>query len=255
MFKKKAKNGCLGITSWKMAVLVVCAMFFSIVENSTAQTVSILTFVYPPYLVGDGTGIVEQIVTAAFQEEQISVQFQVYPLKRAVTTFQQGEGELFIGLPAYFPDQEIKAIDILSYKRVLVYLKSQYPEFEISTLEELKGKTVGAVLGGSVVLKLAAAGLQVETALNSESNIQKLYNKRLDFVATIDISAINQIRKFYPQHMADFGLWEFDKINLTLIARKNSSSAALLGNFSKGLGAINSKGTYGAILQKFGQQK
>lgn len=220
------------------------------VGKSIAQPVEIITFAYPPYINGDGTGMVEKIVSKSFEAQNQSVKYRIYPLKRAIENFQQGQGQLFIGLPLYFPGQEIDATEIFYYRRVLVYLKEQYPAFYINSLTDLKGKTVGMLVGASQDTVFQAAGLTVDTAPGIKNNIEKLYLRRVDFVATVDLAAINQINETFPGQLADFGFWEFDRSVLDLIARRNSSIKTIYEDFRAGLKTIIRNGTYQQIQEE-----
>jgi ABC-type amino acid transport substrate-binding protein len=232
-------------------VMLLLVIFLSSAVGSVAQTVEIITFAYPPYKTNDGTGLADKIITAALQTQRRSVEFRVYPLRRAIHNFRMGEGQLFLGLPSYFSELEIEATEIVYYSRVLVYLKAKYPTLEIKSLDELKGKTVGVLMGASVSSMLESSGLIVEMAPGNENNIKKLRSERVDFVSMVDLSAIGQINQSFPGELADFGFYEFDRAALALIARKESQSETLFQAFRRGIKAIIENGTYHQIFEEF----
>ena len=132
----------LGLATLLFVILI------SVAAGAASQPVEILTFQYPHYINGDGTGMAEKIVAAAFQTQGHSVKFTLYPPKRSINNFQKGEGKMFLGVRDYFPKREINAEEIFYFRRVLVYLKDQYPELQINSLDDLRGKKIGVVLGG-----------------------------------------------------------------------------------------------------------
>jgi hypothetical protein len=119
----------LGLATLLFVILI------SVAAGAASQPVEILTFQYPHYINGDGTGMAEKIVAAAFQTQGHSVKFTLYPPKRSINNFQKGEGKMFLGVRDYFPKREINAEEIFYFRRVLVYLKDQYPELQINSLD------------------------------------------------------------------------------------------------------------------------
>ena len=245
---KNTKNTKIRKT-WGLATLLFLILI-SVVVEATSQPVDILTFHYPPYINGDGTGMAEKIITAAFQTQGHSVKFTIYPNKRAVNNFQTGEGKMFLGVKNVFSEQEINAEELFYFRRVLVYLKDQYPELHINSLDDLKGKKIGVVLGSSTIADFQAAGLIVDTTSKHENNIRKLYARRVDFIYTLDLTAISLIKKLFPGQPADFGIFEYQRKAADLVVKKNSPEEKTLQVFRTGLKTIIENGTYRNILEE-----
>ncbi len=231
-------------------VILLFVILISAAVAASSQPVDILTFQYPHYINGDGTGMAEKIVAAAFQTQGHSVKFTLYPRKRSINNFQKGQGKMFLGVRDYFPKQEINVEEICYFRRVLVYLKDQYPELHINSLNDLKGKKIGVVLGSSTIADFQATGLIVDTTQKHENNIRKLYARRVDFIYTLDLTALSQIEKLFPGQLADFGILEYQRKAADLIVRKNSPEARLLQVFRTGLKAIIENGTYRRIMEE-----
>jgi polar amino acid transport system substrate-binding protein len=234
---------------WGFATLLFLILI-SVAVAAASQPIEIVTFHYPPYINGDGTGMGEKIVAAAFQTQGHSVNFTIYPSKRAINNFQKGKGEMFLGLRDYFSEQEINAQEIFYFRRVLVYLKDQYPELHINSLDDLKGKKIGVVLGSSQVIDFQAAGLIEEITSKHENNIKKLYARRVDFIYTLDLTAIGLIEKLFPGQPADFGIFEYQRNAADLVVRKNSLEEKTLQVFRTGLKTIIENGTYHKIMEQ-----
>jgi polar amino acid transport system substrate-binding protein len=235
--------------AWVRAVLLFVILTWSAV-GVASQPIEILTFQYPPYIDGDGTGMAGKIVAAAFKTQGHSVKFTIYPTKRAVNNFQKGQGKMFLGVRNYFSEQEINAEEIFYFRRVLVYLKDQYPELHINNLDDLKGKRIGVVLGSSPIADFQAAGLIVDKTSKHESNIKKLHTRRVDFIYTLDLTAISLIEKHFPGQPSVFEIFEYQRSAADLIVRKNSLEEKLLQIFRTGLKTIIEDGTYHKIMEQ-----
>ena len=237
------------IQTWGPATLLFVILISAAVA-AASQPIEILTFQYPPYINGDGTGMAEKIVAAAFQTQGHSVKFTLYPSKRAINNFQKGQGKMFLGSRDHFSEQEINAEEIFYFRRVLVYLKDQYPELHINNLDDLKGKKIGVVLGSSQITDFQAAGLIVDKTSKHENNINKLHARRVDFIYTLDLTAINLIEKLFPGQPAAFEIFEYQLNAADLVVRKNSPGEKLLQVFRTGLKTIIENGTYLKIMEQ-----
>jgi polar amino acid transport system substrate-binding protein len=235
--------------TWGLATLLF-VILISTTVGAASQPIEILIFHYPPYVNGDGTGMAEKIVAAAFQTQGHSVKFTLYPSKRAINNFQKGQGKMFLGLRDFFSEQEVNAEKIFYFRRVLVYLKDQYPELHINSLDDLKGKKIGVVLGASRIIDFQSAGLIEEITSKHENNIKKLYARRLDFIYTLDLTAIDLIEKLFPGQPADFGIFEYQRNAADLVVRKNSPEEKILQVFRTGLKTIIENGTYHKIMEQ-----
>ena len=157
---------------------------------------------------------------------------------------------MFLGVRNYFSEQEINAEEIFYFRRVLVYLKDQYPELHINNLDDLKGKRIGVVLGSSPIADFQAAGLIVDKTSKHESNIKKLHTRRVDFIYTLDLTAISLIEKHFPGQPSVFEIFEYQRSAADLIVRKNSLEEKLLQIFRTGLKTIIEDGTYHKIMEQ-----
>ena len=235
--------------TWGLGVLLFL-IFISAGVAAESQPIEMLTFQYPPYANGDGTGMGEEIVAAAFQTQGHSVKFTLYPIKRAISNFQEGQGKMFLGLRDFFSEQEINSEEIFYFRRVLIYLKDQYPELHINSLDDLKGKKIGVVLGSSQIVDFQTAGLVVDKTSKHENNIKKLYARRVDVIYTLDLTGTSLIEKLFPGRPADFEIFEYQRNAADLVVRKNSFGDKILQTFRTGLKTIIENGTYHKIMEQ-----
>ena len=236
--------------TWGFALLLLATLMPAAVAVAS-QPIEIIIFHYPPYINGDGTGMAEEIVAASFETQGHAVKFTLYPTKRAINNFQNGQGKMFLGLRDFFSQKEIDAQEFFYFRRILVYLKEQYPELHINSLDDLKGKKIGAVMGSTKVSDFQAAGLIVDKTSKHENNIKKLHARRVDFIYSLDLTTISLIEKLFPGQTGDFGIFEYELSAADLIVKKGSPEEKNLQVFRVGLKTIVENGTYGKIMEQY----
>ena len=236
--------------TWGFALLLLAILMPAAVAVAS-QPIEILIFHYPPYINGDGTGMAEEIVAASFETQGHTVKFTLYPTKRAINNFQNGQGKMFLGLRDFFSQKEIDAQEIFYFRRILVYLKEQYPELHINSLDDLKGKKIGVIIGSTKISDFQAAGLIVDKTSKHENNIKKLHARRVDFIYSLDLTTISLIEKLFPGQTGDFGIFEYELSAADLIVRKGSPEEKTLQVFRAGLKTIVENGTYGKIMEQY----
>ena len=236
--------------TWGFALLLLAILMPAAVALAS-QPIEILIFHYPPYINGDGTGMAEEIVAASFETQGHAVKFTLYPTKRAINNFQNGQGKMFLGLRDFFSQKEIDAQEFFYFRRILVYLKEQYPELHINGLDDLKGKKIGVVMGSTKVSDFQAAGLIVDKTSKHENNIKKLHARRVDFIYSLDLTTISLIEKLFPGQTGDFGIFEYELSAADLIVRKGSPEEKNLQVFRVGLKTIVENGIYGKIMEQY----
>lgn len=220
------------------------------VLEALAQPIDVITFHYPPYMNGDGTGIAEQIVVASFKKKGHGVNFITYPRKRAITSFKQGEKDFFLGLPLYFSEDKIGYSEFIYLRTVLLFSKKHHPNLQFNILEDLKGKKIGAAIGASQIPYFQKAGLIVLEVPKGENTVQMLHSGRVDLIYIIDLRAIRLIDTFFPDQREDFGFLEYKQIGGGLIVRKNSLSWNSFKEFEEGLKSIINSNEYLQIFEQ-----
>lgn len=222
------------------------------VPGAWAQT-EIITFVYPPYTVGDGSGILEQIVDTVSKETSIRFSLLFYPRARAKIYFEEKKaGALFLGERSYFPSlsEELESLPLLHFRTVFVYIKKRFPEFEYTALSDLKGRYVGITLGSIYTEPFKKAGLIIDNA-PLEKQIVKLVKGRIDFWHTVDVTAINMIEEYYPERSETFSFIEETNLTAELVVTKNSSVKQAYKKFCDSFNSMKKNGTYLKILEEY----
>jgi len=216
--------------------------------------IEIITFVYPPYMNGDGSGFMEQIVSEGFREVDREVRFVYFPPKRAVLNYKSSHGhdKIFMGGFIQLGDENKDRYiyeKFISYRAVFAYNKKENPGFKFNSLNYLKGKRIGVSLGSRDGKILSDNGLTVESA-SLELHLNKLRFSRIDLVSGIDLFLMNQIDSLFTDKKDIFGLtraWDYREGGL-IFYKENKEDAEL---FAKGLKKIYESGRYHEILESF----
>jgi hypothetical protein len=214
--------------------------------------IEIITFVYPPYFNGDGSGFLERIVMEAFRETNTVVEFEYFPPKRAILYYKSSHGhdKIFLGGFIQLGDENKDRYiyeKFISYRAVFAYNKKENPGFKFNSLNYLKGKRIGVSLGSRDGKILSDNGLTVEPA-SLELHLNKLRFLRIDLVSGIDLALMNQIDSLFTDKKDIFGLtrpWDYRAGGL-IFYKENREGAEL---FEKGFRKIYESGRYHEILE------
>lgn len=232
-------------------ILFVFVLFF-ISRNAMAQPVKIITFEYPPYMYGDGVGLLEKIFHRISLETGEPLEFQVFPRKRALMMFESpANQEIFLGEREYFPElaSSLEFLKVLEIKTVFVYFKNRFPTLKFSDFRDLKGKRVGVSLGTVYVSNFRTAGIIVEEA-KLESNLLKLKTNRIDFWHTVDSAATTLIRKKDPTHEKDYSFLPDQIHTVELMVKKGSRAENDFKRIVRGFEIITMNGELQKILDQ-----
>lgn len=224
--------------------------------SSTAGTVEITTFSYPPYMNNDGSGLLPVIILKAFQNSGQTAAFKVYPRKRAVLVFEQPETRgFFLGERSYFPDRAgYDILTLMEFKTVFVYMKNRYPAMTYKGLSDLKGKRVGVSFGSVLIPIFKDNGMLVDEA-QLENNIMKLKSGRIDVWHTVDSSALRMIDEKYPGERNEFGFLNDETHTVDLMVKKGGPDVKAFLTFVKGFKTMVKKGQLQKILREAAGKK
>lgn len=86
-----------------------------------------------------------------------------------------------------------------------------------------------------------------------ENNFKKLGADRLDFVETIDITALILLKKIFKSKSKDYGMTPLPDFSVTasLVIGDEPKNQKMIKQFIKGLAIIKKNKTYIKILEKF----
>ncbi|MEF2230230.1 MAG: transporter substrate-binding domain-containing protein [Pseudodesulfovibrio sp.] len=167
---------------------------------TTEQPVRLVCDIWPPYQMRDQDGITgfsTEMVTAVFKRMGTPVQsLEAFPWKRALEILESGHAEALFSAN-YTRDRDIFAhypSENLFDSPWIIWTRT---ETAVRTLDDLKGKSVGVVIGYSYTRdfwEFIQTHCKVEQVTTDEINLQKLANHRLDAVAAEYGNALHIIR-------------------------------------------------------------
>lgn len=166
-------------------LLLAVWMIFGFTAPLQAQTATLAYVDFPPYeYIKDNrpAGVLVQIVQTIFQRANIPVELVFYPFRRAFEETKEGK---ITGLFNFYKTEErLKDFDysdpILSNPLVLFVPKESALQFN-GSLNDLKGKTIGAMLGYTYGTAFDnATTFSIDQATSHEINFNKLVSNRID---------------------------------------------------------------------------
>ncbi len=240
-----------------MLASAVCCLFSTAVAD---ETVRITNGEWPPYLSEHlkHYGVASRIVTEAFAQEGVQVEYGFFPWARALNEVKIGTWDAGA---VWFrsPERDIDFIisdPVVDVQYVLFHLKSKPIDWD--TLEDLKQYTIGATLVydyGEQFQKAEEAGeIKVERVPSDEQNFKKLLAGRID-VFPLDIEVGYSMLKdtFTPEQIAL--LTHHPKPIRTaslhlLLSRKVEENEARAEVFNRGLKTLRDGGQIEQYLEE-----
>ena len=194
-------------------------------------------------------GVVSRIVSAAFADQGIRVNYVFLPWKRSYYMAREGvyQGTL-VWRESFERVQDFWFSDpIFSGQTVLFHLKDK--PFEWHKLADLKGQTIGETLGYDYVPlnKAKKLGLvKVQRAPTDLQNFEKLLRGRISlFPCDLDVGLQLIQTRLTPMQAARIS-WTKKPLEVVsyhlMLTRKSAASPALMRKFNQGLAHLRSKG-------------
>ncbi len=216
---------------------------------------------YEPYTSSrnNGSGVVLELIKQAFAEMHRDVTFQFYPWVRCETMV--GAGEAFGAAPYFKNEERLKKYDfsdpIVYSSNRFFFNKEKFPKgFSWHTLKDFRGYRVGGIRGYWYIPDFEQAGLTIDYVSDDQANLRKLVFARIDFLVLDEFVGQKILREnFSAAEAAKIGVLErpesFIKFHL-MISRKYPDHAELAAELNQGLRIMKKKGSYQAILQRYG---
>lgn len=211
----------------------------------------------PPFMYetnGKAAGLYPLLLKAVFKRLNINMEVMAYPWKRALSMGEAGESGVG-GI--YKTEARLKVYDYsdkIYTENLMLYVKKG-SNFNYATLDDLKGKEVGVILGwsyGDAFDKARADGLfQVEEVTTDLANLEKLSQGKLDCVVAIDIAADSIIKKMKYQDQIEKLSTPIAVNDTFLVFAKSLQQKDLLDKFNQTLSAMKQDGSYDALITEF----
>lgn len=222
------------------------------------ETVKLATGDWPPFHTADrkDKGIMSRVVTEAFAQEGVTVQWKFFPWERAKRVALSGE---FDGSASWEPDNLPGfhySDPTFTSNYVFFYLKSK--PFDWKNVADLKGKNIGATIGYGYGNDFDSAekdgSIKVERADSDETNYKKLMAGRIDIFPNDPIVGYIQIAQtlgkdkvaLFETHPKSLRTYSFHLVLNT----KNPKNKTLMEKFNAGLKKLKASGQYDSILKE-----
>lgn len=241
----------------KKLLMVGCLVVLIAGIGNAGQKVIVITSEWMPYCSEyvEGYGFFTEIVSAAFNEAGIDIEYEFYPWVRGEEYVKHGDG--YATFPYLVTEERKQSFDfsdpIFRTTQRFFYVKSSITsEVTWERYEDLKPYKIGGTLGYWYQPVFEAAGLKVDYCAKEELGIQKLYYGRFELFAADEASAWEIINKLYPDETGTFGMVEqvmkVDDLRL-MVSRVYPDAASITAQFNAALQRIKENGTYAAILE------
>jgi hypothetical protein len=229
---------------------------YFLVLGTQAAPVTVAIHNYPPYYDSEGKGFVSDIYRAAFKEVGEEVKFFVYPTKRGVKSFFEGDVDAHSPGEMFFNSKQ-KSLSITEYvfkvRACWFYLRSNQKVKEDALKTPSKwGPYKLSVLRKSPYLELYQANkLNYLLAQDPEQLFRLLSKSRVDLAESTMLAGLTHLSAMEAtdRRHYNFAVWSTINGGISFL-NNNERSVKLHKKFKTGLKAIIENGKFKAILEK-----
>ncbi len=205
------------------------------------------------------SGVLVEIVAAAFKESGIDINVSYVPVKRAINSLEEGKALFMIGLLDYFSEEAHKNLSIFPLLMIdfdIFYLKNRFPNsFKYNDVSDLKSYSIGVLLNGSTDLQGQKNGLKVDGVASLEQVFRKLIAKRNEICVSNDLAGLQVISRHFPAQKKLIA-FNSEKPFLSLMAlgifnKNHSEYKTMVAKFDAGHRKILKNGKWLSIVKKY----
>jgi polar amino acid transport system substrate-binding protein len=227
---------------------------------AAAETVTLTSGDWPPYCAETWPhfGIANQIVTEAFGEVGIDVDYGFFPWPRAMKLARDGDWD---GTTIWFDTAErregfLYSDPIIFATNSFFYLKGS--DFAWTSFEDLADLTVGGTVEYSYGTKFdeaeAAGVFTTHRSRTDEAGLENLLKGRIDVFPGELMVTYETIRESLSPEEAELVIHDPRPISIQplylLLSRAVDGNDALLARFNEGLALLKERGRYDEIIEK-----
>lgn len=229
---------------------------------ATDKPLEILTFKYPPVM-GESSlsksGILVELVQAAFASQGVSTTINYLPVKRAIEQITSNESLAYIGVKNTFAadvQPHIQEYPFFVSRFLLFYRKDRFPQgFSYQQLSDLKDYQIGVLAGGTTHVVGKENNLNIDPADALDLVFKKLDGGRDDLGVASEFSIELMLRDLFKDRAADYAIYQdapFHQINSVLLLNdRHPDFAYYEPKLKAGMKAIASNGQWQQILEQF----
>ncbi len=229
--------------------------------SSTAlgnEPLRLAIFEYPPFLSKDveGYGLEPSIVTAAFEQVGVAVEYTFYPAARAYRVARLGGYDGTLGwVHSAVRERHFFFSDPIA-EAPLVFFHLKDSAFDWKDYGDLKGLAIGTVIdyyyGRSFHEALDAGKIEIDVVSDDLLNLRKLLRERIVLTPINLYVGYYLINSYFDSEAAGLLTHHPDPLRTSahhvLFPRALSESESRLELFNEGLQALKESGAYQRIL-------
>jgi len=230
------------------------------IEKEETKQLLLVTDYWPPFVFDIDKGLATEIILAAFDETDIDIVIEFYPWERCLHMVQNN---LALGS---FPWTETEARKekylfsdpITSQKTVLMYLEDEI--LDIFTIEEIyqSDYLIGVLDSYQYLEVLETLDVNLDYSTSELNALEKLINKRVDFVVIDQENAFYLLENNYPEYVGEMGVHLIEDFSYWLslmMGNDYPNVEEIHEQFNEGLNKIRESGEYDEILEKYRQEE
>jgi ABC-type amino acid transport substrate-binding protein len=242
----------------KRILVLMAVLIFTPLFGFSLDTVELLTTEYEPFCGVKGNTMWCDLVNTAFAREGIDVKWQSYPQDREKSMVSEGTSVAFLSSTLVVAQNEKPNFIMNENPMIYVSIVAFFPKKKFPTglglrnASDLKGNTVGVVLGTGSVTVLQKAGVTIDGAPDKDSLMKKLVAGRQTIAVVADLTGLYALQESFPNKVDDYKYEMVYSSPIDLIFSKNNfRSVELRNKFNSGISKIKADGTFMKTLTKY----
>lgn len=238
-----------------LALGLLAFMFMG--ATAHAKTFTIVTGEWPPFVSEhmEGGGPMARLVTEAVEAAGHEVVFSFMPWARTEAMTQSGNA---LATFPWSPTTRFKETCHLStplalQRMVVFFLQDKLPDWDYTSLDNLKNYRVGGSRGYSYVELFSRAGITADYAPDVRLSFKKLFADRVDLVPENDIVGWTILEQEFPEHasrVASSKTALYEAPLHLMISKTHPDGTEFHELFEHGLGMLDASGRTRQILEQ-----
>ncbi|MCZ6668782.1 MAG: transporter substrate-binding domain-containing protein [Gammaproteobacteria bacterium] len=238
----------------RIIILLFCLGWLPL--TSAAETIRITTGEFAPWTSATlkHMGFTNHVISEAFKLEGYDAEFKFYPWVRAYETARVGDK--FQATSYWYPSDdratEFFYSDPIQIDAPVFFHLKDNPPPDWETLDDLKGKRIGATTGFTYTKEFWEAAkskrLDIEEASTQEQNFKKLLKGRIDLFPVDALVGQKVLLEAFGKRAADSVTYHskpmFAPTGHLLFSKKTLNGEELLAAFNRGLSKLRASGRY-----------
>lgn len=237
--------------------LSVALVLWAIIGSTTQQPMRLICDIWPPYQINSDdavTGFSAQLVQNIYAKMDIPTEpIRAYPWKRALSILEHDNADALFSANhtreretfARYPDEALVDSPWVIWSR---------GNSVINSLEDLKGKRIGVVIGYSYTddfWKFIETYCEVDKVTSDEVNFKKLEIGRIDATVAEYGNGHYLINKFELKSIKPQPRTEIKRDGLYIIFNRKNVSESFVSDFSKTLKEYKTTKEYKALRKEY----